>query len=237
MKFNPSTEFDSIVKKIDDLAGTNTTKYPLTKKARAVNTAMDEAFALLLQNTDTKNYDDQNFAKLPQGTYDITVGERNLSIFKDEEGAEILKIYRVIAKNADGTWYELKETDIRNRDARDVAFGDKTGEVRQYDWVGTSMVFDVTPEATIADGLKVFYARNSSYFTESDTTKEPGLPALFHMYPVIYAAWEYCWSKGLQRATGYEKKLMEMREDMKKFATSQTLTSNKRFSPLVINAK
>ena len=237
MKFNPSTEFDSMVKKIDDLAGTNSTTYPLTKKARAVNTGLDEAYSLLLQYTDTKNYDDHNFSNIPQGTYDITIGERNLSVFKDEDGAEILKIHKVIAKNSNGDWYELKEMDIRSKNADNIAYGTETGQISAYDWVGTSMVFDVTPEATIANGIKVFYARNSSYFTEDDTTKEPGLPAIYHMYAVFYAAWEHCFSKGLQKATGYEKKLKEMREEMKKFASSQTLVENTRMSPLKVNAK
>lgn len=237
MKFNPTTEFDSAVKKIDDLAGTNVSTYPLTRKARSMNTGMDEAMSILLQYTDTKNYDDPNFATLPQGTYDITIGERNLTVNKDEDGADIMKIYRVIAKDSNGDWYNLKEMDIRSPHADNIAYGTDTGKISAYDWVGSSMVFDVTPEATVADGIKVFYARNSTYFTETDTTKNIGLPAIYQMYPVIYAAWEYCWSKGLQKAKGYDVKLKEMREEMKKFASSQTLVANTRMTPHIVSAK
>lgn len=237
MKFNPATEYDSIVKNIDDLVDTNNTKYPLAKKARACNTALDKAYTILFNSVDTKNYDDPNWTKIPQGTYDITQGQRNITIFKDEEGAEILKIHRIIAKDTSGNDYELVGKDIRDRDAYDIAYGDHTGQISAYDWVGTSIIFDVIPKDTIAGGLKVFYARNADYFTEADTDKEPGLPVVFHDYIVYYASWQYAMSKGLQRKTDLERTVLRLEQDLAKFASAQDLTKNTAFKAHTVNAK
>ena len=231
MKFNPATEYDSMVKAIDDLVDTNASKYTLAQKARAVNSGLDKAYSTLFNSADTKNYDDHNFTKLPQGTYDITLGERNLTVFKDEEGAEILKIHKVIAKNSSGNWYELEQKDIRDKDARDIAYGEDTGIIRCYDWVGTSLVFDVTPEATVPNGIKVFYMRNSTYFTEADTDKEPGLPALFHDFLVYYAAWQYAMKKGLQRKNDIKQELDVLQKGIMEFASAQSVETNKRLVP------
>lgn len=237
MQFNPTTEYNSIVKNIDDLVDTNVNKYPLTKKARACNTALDKAYTILFSSTDSKNYDDPNFTTIPQGTYDITAGERNITIFKDSEGAEILKIHKVIAKNESGNWYELKGYDIRDKEARDIAYGDDTGQISSYDWVGTSIVFDVVPETTIAGGLKVFYARNSSYFDENDTTKEPGLPVVFHDYIVYYASWQYAMSKGLERKNDLYNQVLKLEKELADFASAQDISENKRLTPFRVNAE
>jgi len=235
MQFNPANTNISMALKVDDLADTNATKYPLAQKARAFNTALDRAYSLIFSFTDTKNYDDRNYSTLPQGTYDITAGERNLTVFKDEDGAEILKIHLVMAKDTLDNWYRLEEMDIRDRDAFEIAEGDEVGRIDAYDWVGNSLVFDKSPEEDIAGGIKVFYMRNSTYFDADDTTKEPGLPAIYHMYPIYYAAWEYCSRKGLQRASAYEKKYLEMEQDMKKYFSSQTITKNTRIAPMANN--
>jgi len=237
MKFNPATEYDSMVKAIDDLADTNVTKYPLTQKARAVNSGLDKAYSILFNSVDTKNFDDHNFTTLPQGTYDITIGERNLTVYKDDEGAEILKIYKVFARNTNGDPYELVAKDIRQDDADAIAYGDDTGVIRAYDWVGTSMVFDVAPEVTIADGLKIFYMRNSSYFTEADTDKEPGLPVLFHDYLIYYAAWQYAMKKGLQRKDDLKKELDAIETKLMQFASAQSVEKNKRLTPMRNNVE
>jgi len=237
MKFNPLTKYDSIVESIDNLSDTNISTYPLVKKALACNSALDRAYSIIFQSVDTKNYDDKNYTTLPQGTYDINLGERNISISKDDEGGDILKIYRVIAKNSDGNWYELRKTDIRSKDSDILAYGTETGKISAYDWVGTSIVFDVAPDEDIADGLKVFYARNSTYFTDTDTDKEPGLPALYHDYLVYYSAWQYAMKKGLQRKDDLRREVDRLEISLSEFASSQSLEENKRLKPYTVNAE
>ncbi len=236
MQFNPATASQSLVAKVDDLVDTNANKYPLVQKARSFNTALDKAYSIIFSHADTKNYDDRNYSTLPQGTFDITATERNITIDSDEEGAEILRIHKVIAKNSAGTWYDLQELDIRDKAAYEIAEGDETGQVMAYDWVGHSLVFDVTPEATIANGLKVFYMRNSSYFTEDDTTKEPGLPVIFQPYLVYFAAWEYATRKGLQMRTDFKREMVEIEDQMQKFLSTQTVVDNLRMRPASTNA-
>ena len=237
MQFNPSTDYNSIVKNIQDLTDTNVSKYTLKQIARSVNNYINRASSILLEYSDKKNWDDPNFTKLPQGTYDITAGERNLTVFKDEEGKQIQKIRLVIAKDSAGNWYKLNPLDIQQREAREIAFGDETGQIMSYDWVGTSIVFDVTPDETIANGIKVFYERSLDYFTEADTTKEPGLPEHLHDYLVYGASYDYAVRKGLQRKGDFEKKVQKIEQEMRALAENQSLEKNVRFTTYSPNVK
>lgn len=237
MRFNPPTEFDSIIKLIDDLADTNDNKYTLAQKTRAVNLALDAAYTKILASADTKGFDDRNFTTLPQGTYDITAGQRNLTALIDQEGAELLKIHRVIAKDVNGNWYNLERADIREANTNDIAFGTGTGKISKYDWVGNSIVFDVTPDTTIVGGLKIFYMRNSDYFLETDTVKEPGLPVIFHPYLAYYAAWQYAMKKGLQRKKDFKNEIVRMEDEMVNFMDSQSVEKNSRLSPYRVNVE
>ena len=228
MQFNPATDYNSIVKNIQDLTDSNLSKYTLKQIARSVNNYINRASSILLEHSDKKNWDDPNFTKLPQGTYDITAGERNLTVFKDEEGKQIQKIRLVIAKNTAGDWYTLIPMDIQQKEAREIAYGDETGDIRSYDWVGTSLVFDVIPEDTIANGIKVFYERSLDYFTEADTVKEPGLPEHLHDYLVYGASYDYAMRKGLQRKDELYRHIQRIEQEMRVLAENQSIEKNTR---------
>jgi len=237
MRFNPTTDYDSIVKNIQDLTDTNVSKYTLKQIARSVNNYLNRASHLLLEFSDNKNYDDPNFTYLPQGTYNIVNGERNITIFKDEEGKQIQKIRKVIAKDPSGQWYEIVPVDLQDRGEQEIAYGDQTGTPYSYDWVGTTMIFDVSPNYDMTDGLKVFYERSLDYFTEADTTKEPGLPEHFHDYLVYGASYDYCTRKGLQRKGDYRNMVEKIEQNLKSFMGNQSLEKNTRIRPIRVNVK
>lgn len=237
MQFNPATDYNSVVKNIQDLTDTNLSKYTLKQIARSVNNYINRASSILLQYTDKKNYDDPNFSTLPQGTYDIMEGERNIVVFKDEEGKQIQKIHLVIAKNEQGDWYKLEPKDIRDRDAYDIAYGDETGQIHSYDWVGDTLIFDVSPETTIPNGIKIFYARSLDYVTEADTVKEIGLPEHLQDYVVYGASYDYTMRKGLQRKDELFRHVQRIEKEMKDFATSQSVEENIRIRPFRVNAE
>ena len=153
MNFNGTPNTRSLVFAIDDVAGTNVNTYPLDRKALALNMGLDIAYGVIFNSVDNKSYDDSNYSTLPQGTYDITIGERNITVDADSEGGEILKIFKVIAYNENGDAYELRKTDVK---LAGTQFGEDTGKVSAYDWVGNSLVFDVTPDSTISNGIKDF---------------------------------------------------------------------------------
>ena len=234
MKFNSTPVERSLVFAIDDVAGTNVNTYPLDRKALALNMGLDIAYGVIFNSVDNKSYDDFNYSKLPQGTYDITVGERNITVSEDSEGGEILKIFKVIAYNAEGNAYELRKVDIKTASTQ---FGEDTGEVMEYDWVGNSLVFDVTPDASISGGIKIFYMRNSTYFVEGDTTKEVGLPATLVPGLIDYASWRYAFKKGLMKQSQLSQNVAEWKQDIKVFMSSQSREDNIVFSPFKVNAK
>jgi len=234
MKFNSTPNTRSLVFAIDDVAGTNVNTYPLDRKALALNMGLDIAYGVIFNSVDTKSYDDFNYSKLPQGTYDIVSGQRNITVSEDSEGGEILKIFKVIAYNESGDAYELVKTDVKSAPTQ---FGEDTGKVYSYDWVGNSLVFDVTPDTTIPNGIKIFYMRNSTYFVEGDTTKEVGLPATLVPGLIDYAAWRYSFKKGLIKKNELSQLVAEWKEDIKEFMSSQSREDNIVFKPFVVNSK
>jgi hypothetical protein len=67
----------------------------------------------------------------------------------------------------------------------------------------------LVPTSTVAAGLKFYFQRTPSYFTASDTTKEPGVSPLLHRGFVIASAFDAAMSEGLSnlQALSVEREL------------------------------
>lgn len=237
MQFNPSTEYNSIVKNIRDLTDASVSNLTLAQIARSANNYLNRAYNVMLENSDNKNWDDPNFDTLPQGTYDIVENERQITVYKDEDGKDILKIRRVILKleNEDNKWQELYPMDLRSDNY--VLDDETTGIPQKYDWIGDTLMFDIIPNYSKTDGIKVFYERAGEYFTESDTVKEPGLPEHFHDYIVYGVSYDYSMKRGLQRANEIKERLDKLEKELREFATNQSVETNKHLRPLQVNVK
>jgi hypothetical protein len=66
--------------------------------------------------------------------------------------------------------------------------GTPTGIPTQYDLIGKYIYLYPTPNYNSTGGLALYVERNKVAFISTDTTKEPGIPSLFHMYIARYAS-------------------------------------------------
>ena len=83
--FSEATNKTGLCELIDDVCGTNTTTFPVAKKAAKINVALDEALAIIFQQGGTWQFDDQNHTADPIITTAITDGQRDYHFTTDEQ--------------------------------------------------------------------------------------------------------------------------------------------------------
>jgi len=182
MQFSDTTNKLGICQEVDDVCKTDSTSYPVASKARRANSAMADFTGIALNSDDRWSFDDTNYTDMPIGTTDIKDGQQDYSIDSD-----FLKVTKVEFKNEQGEWVELTPYD-RN-DVQLVL--DEEGTPEYYDKFANSILLYPIPNQDLDESLRVSFQRDGSYFTASDTTKEPGIPSLFHKYIALKVAESY----------------------------------------------
>ena len=202
-----------IYSKIDRCCGTNSSTYSLANKAVDVNLAQNEVFAIALQNGGW-NIDDFNHTDDPFITINLVENQRNYYFTEDEGGNLILGISRIMVANEDGIFYDLKTMDQQTSgEAMSLVDGQNiTGKPAYYDKTGNGIFFDVLPDYSYANGIKIFIDREHTYFTSDDTTKVSGIDPLCHDYLYLKPSYEYCRDKGLQNTNALFRDLIRVED-------------------------
>lgn len=201
MYFNPTTNSQSIVARMNRTTHANNTTYPLIDKANDCNEALDR-FLFLAMTADGKwQVDDSNNTDLPVAYTDLVSGQRDYSI-----AASMIMIEKVVIKDSSGNKKIIKPVDISQSDSNFLAknivetpSGD-SGIPVAYDKAYNSIILSPIPNYSYTGGLIVHYKRGPNYFTSTDTTKEPGIPSIFHSYIAHYASYLWLVDKDQQRA-------------------------------------
>lgn len=201
MQFNPSTNAQSLVARIDRACGTTSTTYPLIDKANDCNEALDRFWQIALTADGKWQIDDSNNTDLPVGTTNLVSGQQDYSL-----ASEVMQIEKVLIKDSQGNWLEIfpidisqTQNDIYAKNVWTLPTGD-SGSPSRYDKVGTSIFLDPIPNYNSTSGLKVVFKRGPSYFASTDTTKQPGVPVIFHDYISRYASWLFLTDKNPTKA-------------------------------------
>ena len=142
-------------------------------------------------------WDDTNHTKLPIGTTNLVLGQSDYSFLTDEQNNRILTLTRIDIKDSTGAWKRLTELDETEENrALDtvVVSGIPTGYYKIADNV---IRLNRLPTENVTAGLKFYFQRTPSYFTATDTTKEPGVPALLHRGAVVFGAYDCALTLGL----------------------------------------
>lgn len=196
MQFNPSTEYDSIVKSARDYVGASSTDFPVNKIVRYANIAVDMCTGWILEADDRFEWDDPNHPDQPVITLDLESGKRDYTVWKDENDYEILKLRKVLIKDRNGNYKPLDPIDAT--DTSSYTEGPtRTGEPSGYDKMGVQVLLDAVPDYSQADGFKAYVQRSAQKFTPSDTTKEPGFASAFHYIVPLICGFLYAREKGL----------------------------------------
>lgn len=204
---------------IDVEVKTNTTSYPLATKVLDINVALDDAIDIAIKSCGIGQYDDSNHTDYPIITTNLVSGQRDYSYTADGSGNLILDIYKVLVMDSSGVYQEIPQVDMQSyRDTESFTDGQNvTGQPTKYDRTGNGIFFDVIPNYSQTNGIKILINREGSYFTVADTTKKPGIDGRLHEYLVVSPACKYAQRNGLankdelyNRKVLLEKKISEV---------------------------
>lgn len=227
MVFSDTSTKQGIVQDTDFWANTDSSTYPLASKTRNINRWLDRVAFLIQSADETWQWDDTNQTNLPIATTDLTSGRADYSI-----DTTFLKFLKVQVKDASGNWGDISPIDIN-----DPLFGmlstatPTTGMPTRYDKNGqTIYLFPAPNYTTTGGGLKVYFERNTTYFTTSDTTKEPGFNAQFHRILSLGAALDLALAKDLPQTLNLQAKITEAENGIMEFYSNRSKDAPPRIS-------
>jgi len=215
MVFNDTTTNLGICQEIDDLCDSDIFSYPLSAKARRVNTALETLISKIINADGTWQFDDENFGTNPVGTGLLVEGQSAYSFadkFLDIEWIKILDLngrYQPINPiDQSQLSYSLEDLLITN------------GFPKYYDKNGNTIRLYPAPTATMVTltaGLKVQFKRTGSLFTADATTKVPGIASPWHITIAKMAALPYCKKYKKDRVPQLQLDIIEETKEMIKF--------------------
>lgn len=200
------TEILTLIEQNTGTQSSTTASYPISQKTIDVNNALSNYF--IIANGAAGNWkpvDDTNQTDYPIIYGDIVSGQQDYSFTTDENGNQILDIYKVRAL-INGEWVtldQINQDEITDSDLSTI----HTGFPQRY-YLNSNGIFLVEkPNYSLTDGLEIWVNRTPTYFLTSDTTKKAGIPWVFHEYLALRPSYQYCVRKGLPQAVDYRKTL------------------------------
>lgn len=210
MVFSDTTNRTGLVQLLEDLTNTqssSSTSYPIAVKTRDFNLAFAEYKMISTMASSSWQDDDTNHVDYPEIYGDIVSGQQDYTFTEDENGNQILDIYRVEAKDSSGKWVLLQPYNENLETTALEAQALNTGTPTRYYKTANGIFLDQTPNYNSTDGLKIYYARTPSYFLSTDTTKEPGIPHMFHRYLAVKSAYWYWAPRDTAKASIYKSEV------------------------------
>jgi hypothetical protein len=233
MIFSDTTDRDGIVELLEDLTATQSASggsYPLKVKTRDINNALDDYFVMAISASGTWQVDDTNHTKYPIMTTNLVSSQQDYSFTVDEQSNQVLDIYRVECKDSNGNWQLLKAYDENEEETALSEQATETGTPTRYSKTANGIFLDKIPSYNSTNGLKIYFARTGSYFVSTDTTKEPGIPNVFHRYLAWKPAYWYWLPKDSQRASIYKAEVLDIEKAIKEYYSKRTRDEKPRLS-------
>lgn len=186
---------------------TTTSSYPLIDKTVDINTALDNFFIIANKASGRWQVDDTNQTDYPVIYGNVVAGQQDYSFTVDEQGNQILDIYKVRIKDSNGEWHTLKQRDLQDGNDDPLNRTTTTSCPIEYDVTANGIFLTDIPAYNSIGGLELYISRTGSYFVSTDTTKSAGIPNIFHEYLALRPAYFYCLIKGLAQYKDYYRTL------------------------------
>jgi len=226
------------------LCDADSTSYPDAALLRRENSALETIVGKIINADGMYQWDDTNYTDLPRGTGNLVEGQSVYSF-----ASEYLQILEMDVKDVNGNWSRLKPLDHNELDGLtpEEYFGHTSGTITtgmptHYDlFADDSFRLYPTPTATavtLTAGYRIWFKRTADIFTSAQVTtgtKVPGIPSPFHPLICYMSAIPYCMSYKKDRVALYEKRVMEMTDDLLKHYASRDKDKRKIMTMKKIN--
>ena len=181
-----------------------------------INSSLDKVTNLIMQCDGRWQYDATNYTDLPIGKTDLIDGQQDYGL-----SVTHLKVLRVEVLDRDGKWIKLEPFDMNEiEDSGLVDYMNSPAVPKYYDIQGQSLFLYPKPQTTYvntdtsAGGLKLYYQRGSSYFSTTDTTKEPGFSSTFHRLVERWACYDYALNRQLPIAKALRDEISILEQEL-----------------------
>jgi len=239
MQFNPTDGYTGLIQECEricllGLTGISSDTVQLKNFTARMNMALDRFYTLALTHDSQWQFDDTNYTDLPIGTGDLVSGQQDYSFASD-----VLTVEKVMIKDSSGDWQELDKVDINEPGAKNLwtlATGN-SGTPTQYDKFANSIFLDPIPNYSSTGGLKVVFKRNASKFVYTDTTKEPGIPSLFHPYLARVASLPYLIEHNMDALTSLNTLILQDEQAIKDYMGKRNKDDRQQMKANVENTR
>lgn len=203
MDFSNPTDRNGIIEFIEKYTKTQSvtsSSYPLKVKTQDVNDSFSKFAMIAIQNSGRMQWDDTNQADYPVITFDLISGQDNYAYTVDgaTPANQILDLHQVRIKDSSGNWKLLTPIDRQTTDISQ--YQNVTGTPTTYDVNANGIIFYPTPNYNSTGGGEITVSRTPSYFLSTDTTKQAGIPKVFHPYLYLRPSYLYCVVNNLPQA-------------------------------------
>lgn len=215
MVFSDTTTNLGILQQVRQMMRVDSNQWATSKVVNSVNNYLDEVSGYAIGADRKFQWDDTNHTALPIGTDDLTANQSDYSFLTDEQGNRILTLIRIDVSDADGNWTQLQPIDQFQVEGALDEFNSTADKPLYYDKIADNVVrLYPKPATSVTNGLKFYFQRTPSYFTASDTTKQPGVANVLHRGFVIAAAYDGAITLGLKNAILLSKEMDKERQKM-----------------------
>lgn len=204
------------------------------------NLALDDFTTIAIQASGKWQWDDSNHSKHPIIRTDLVQGQQDYIFLADQQGNLVLDIYKVMAKDENGTLREIYPVDMQSDPGVDSMVDglEFEGVPVRYDKTGNGIFLKEIPSYASVGGLEIYINREASYFVYTDTTKKPGIPGIFHSYIALKPALDYIRRHGTNDAfTKLFGALALMKEDIEVYFGRRQKDTRKIIKPFISSFK
>ena len=234
LQFSNTTTKNGIIQLIErtlgfndgDVSGDSTL---LAQFTGDINLALDRAFSIIFESDGTWQFDDSNHTDYPIITTNLVSGQRDYSFTTDENGNQILEIFKVLVADPADTFHEILPVDVSSGGPASYTDGlNVGGQPDTYDKLANGIFLDPIPNYSVTNGLKVYVNREASYFLTSDTTKKSGLAGPHQEYLAIRPAFQYAYRKGLANMRDLEAQVIKMEGEIASYYSKRARDERKQ---------
>lgn len=232
MQYSDTTNRTGMIQLLEDWTGTeSSSNYTTAAKTRDLNLGLDAYQMLTIPKSGTWLADDTNHTRYPNIKFDLVSGQQDYNFSEDEQGNQILDIYRVECKDSNGVWRLLTSYDEMSEEESITSKESQTGMPARYYKTANGIFLDLTPNYNSTLGIRVWYARTPSYFSSSDTTKEMGAPNAHHVYPVMWATYNYWLPLDTAKANLYFAQMAKKEKEIEEYYSERPRDEKPRLTP------
>lgn len=200
-----------------------------------INLALDNALSIIFKADGRWQFDDSNHESFPVVTTNLEASKRVYVLPEDV----FLKIHRVFVRlpGDNANYVEVLPVDVQTERGGTLGFWDGSDVAAiplYYDKTGNGIFLDPIPSYNQDDGIKIYIAREGTYFTTSDTDKKPGFASLYHEYLVYNPCYKYAIRHGLKTINTFRDAMARLEEDIKSHYGSRENDVRAKITPRYI---